>query len=304
MRPGIDPKVDYAFKRLFGSEGALDLLSALLHAVLRPPVGQEIVGLELLNPFNEKEGLDDKLSVVDVKARDRSGRQFNVEMQVVVPRFFPSRVLYYLARLHQSQLQEGEDYRVLRPTLSVCFANRVLFPQLPGFHHTFRLLAEGHEVAFADDLVVHLVELPRFELRAEELTGPLDLWCYFLRHGETLDSEQLPAALDVPPIHQAMEVLAVLSQNDLERERYEARRKIERDQFTLLADALDQGREEGIELGMKKGRAKGALVGRIRLSQRLLSQPPTAEADLYAQSVDQLAALAEQLERQLLPPSP
>ncbi len=86
MVPGIDPKIDYAFKRLFGSEPNQPLLIDLLNAVLQPPPAQRVAALEILNPFNDKEALDDKLSVVDIKARDQSGRQFNVEMQMLALR--------------------------------------------------------------------------------------------------------------------------------------------------------------------------------------------------------------------------
>ena len=34
MKPGIDPKVDYAFKKVFGSVSNTDLLKDLLEAVL------------------------------------------------------------------------------------------------------------------------------------------------------------------------------------------------------------------------------------------------------------------------------
>lgn len=54
-----------------------------LDAVLQPATGQGIESLEILNPFNDKEALDEKLSILDIKARDQSGRQFNVEMQML-----------------------------------------------------------------------------------------------------------------------------------------------------------------------------------------------------------------------------
>src|SRR5438105_5425546 len=128
MIPGIDPKVDYVFKRLFGSEPNLPLPIHLLNAVLQPSSAQRVATLEILNPFNDKEALDDKLSVVDIKARDQSGRQFNVEMQMLPETDFRQRILYYWARLHQQQLHESEAYEELRPTLSICFVNHVLFP--------------------------------------------------------------------------------------------------------------------------------------------------------------------------------
>src|ERR1700689_4241811 len=101
MVPGIDPKVDYAFKRLFGSPHNTRILVSLLHAVLRPAADEEIIELQLLNPFNDKEALDDKLSVVDLKARDQKGQHYTIEMQLVLQRQFTERILYYWARLYQ-----------------------------------------------------------------------------------------------------------------------------------------------------------------------------------------------------------
>jgi hypothetical protein len=75
VRPEIDPKVDYAFKKLFGSESNTDLLSDVLHAVLQPPADRRFVELAILNPFNEKDTTEDKLSVLDIKARDASGHR-------------------------------------------------------------------------------------------------------------------------------------------------------------------------------------------------------------------------------------
>jgi predicted transposase/invertase (TIGR01784 family) len=195
MVPGIDPKIDYAFKRLFGSESNQPLLIHLLNAVLQPAPAERVAALEILNPFNDKATLDDKLSIVDIKARDQSGRQFNVEMQLLAHADFRQRVLYYWARLHQQQLHESEAYGQVRPTISVCFIDRVLFPQLPTHHLHFRLLEPVHQVAFTDDLALHMLELPKFTRSAVELVTPLDAWLYFLRYAEGLDSEALPPAL-------------------------------------------------------------------------------------------------------------
>jgi hypothetical protein len=80
---GIDPKIDFAFKYLFGRDSTRDILIDAVNSVLQPPPGQAVQEAELLNPFNLQETLDDKLSVLDIKARDQAGRQFNVEMQIL-----------------------------------------------------------------------------------------------------------------------------------------------------------------------------------------------------------------------------
>src|SRR5436190_20660815 len=126
---GIDPKVDYAFKHLLGRESTRPILIDVLDKVLDPAPGHHIQDIELLNPFNAKEALDDKLSILDIKARDQAGRQFNVEMQMLDRGYYDKRILYYWAKLHQQQLHEGGEYAKLKPTISINFLNYVLFPR-------------------------------------------------------------------------------------------------------------------------------------------------------------------------------
>ncbi len=53
MLPGIDPKVDVAFKKVFGSEPWRHLTVSLINAVLSPVRWGRMVDLELLNPFTQ-----------------------------------------------------------------------------------------------------------------------------------------------------------------------------------------------------------------------------------------------------------
>ncbi|HQU45503.1 MAG TPA: Rpn family recombination-promoting nuclease/putative transposase, partial [Pirellulales bacterium] len=121
MKTQTDPKVDYAFKHVFGREESKPALVSLLNAVLEPAAGEGIVGLELLNPFNAKAFESAKTCIVDIKARDESGRQFLVEMQMLADEAFRQRALFYWAALYQEQLHQGENWRELRPTIAVCF---------------------------------------------------------------------------------------------------------------------------------------------------------------------------------------
>jgi predicted transposase/invertase (TIGR01784 family) len=303
MVPGIDPKVDYAFKRLFGRETNRALAIHLLNAVLEPPPRERVIDLELLNPFNDKDRLDDKLSILDVKARDQSGRQFNVEMQLLANQYFRQRVPYYWARLHQAQLSEGDAYHRLRPTLSICFMNSPLFPEVPTHHLVFELRDRAHhELVFSGDLAMHILELPKFTKSPAELATPLDVWLYFLRHGERLDAQALPPALAaVAEVQRAMGELLMITQSDLERERYEARLKMQRDISTALAAA----REEGLEQGLEQGRREG-WVRQIHLGQRVLGRALTPAEQLLALPSAELERLAQQLEADLTrakPPS-
>jgi hypothetical protein len=72
---GIDPKVDYAFKHLFGRDATRPILIDLVNNILNLAPAQRIRDIELLNPFNPKEALDDKLSILDITRPDRPAIQ-------------------------------------------------------------------------------------------------------------------------------------------------------------------------------------------------------------------------------------
>jgi predicted transposase/invertase (TIGR01784 family) len=296
MELGIKPTVDYAFKKVFGTEANVPVLMDLLDAVLKPLPAQRIAALEISNPFSDKDALDDKLSILDIKARDQSGRQYNIEMQMLAPQVYPRRVLYYWSVLYSQQLKEGDDYALLKPTISISFVNSVLFPQVADYHLAFQPRCSGHpELIFSEHMSVHLVELPKFHLGPEELNEPLDVWCYFLVHGAHLDPDNLPAALRRPPVQRAMEVLRMLTQSDLERERYQARLKAERDRV-MLTEGI---RAETWEQALGQGLEQGQLLGRIHLCQHLLKLPLTPSAELLSLPLSELQTRAAALEGQL-----
>ncbi|WPL19374.1 PD-(D/E)XK nuclease family transposase [Thiorhodovibrio winogradskyi] len=73
MRHPIDPKIDCVFKALLGSQANRALLIHFLNATLGQDLAGPLTEVEILNPYNEREFLADKLSIVDVKARDQAG---------------------------------------------------------------------------------------------------------------------------------------------------------------------------------------------------------------------------------------
>lgn len=89
--------VDLAFKLMLGSPEHTAVTVHFLNAVLAgaPRIREAVI----LNPFLEKETEDDKLSVLDIKAQDESGRYFNIEMQTSLVAGLPQRLTYYAGRL-------------------------------------------------------------------------------------------------------------------------------------------------------------------------------------------------------------
>jgi hypothetical protein len=79
MTPLFSPKEDLVFKLLFGDERHIDLLSGFLKAVLPLP-GDDLAEISLISPTLPAEFPADKVGILDVQVRTRSGRLIDVEI--------------------------------------------------------------------------------------------------------------------------------------------------------------------------------------------------------------------------------
>jgi predicted transposase/invertase (TIGR01784 family) len=310
MISGIDPRNDYVFKRLCSDEDNALLLVDLLNAVLRFPAGRLVSGVDLLNPFVDKDYAEGKVPILDVRARDDLGRQFLVEMQRKLRGAFAKRLLYYWSGAHAEQLFKGETYELLQPTYLICFIDDTLF-QDSAYHHCFRVYDDTHGVLLCKDLEIHVVELSKFTVPVEALQTPLDRWCYFFKHGTALDPAKLPPTLDNPMIRKAVEVLVKISQAEIERQRAAERLRAQYDYQDSMTSAKvagrqegreegrQEGRQEGIEIGVEIGFEKGTRIGHIQILQKLLGQPETPTAQLRQKPETDLVQLEETLLRLL-----
>ena len=293
MRLGIDPKIDYAFKRVFGSEGNKHILIDLINSVLRLPPAEEVATVQLLNPFSEKDALDDKLSILDIKARDQQGRRFNVEMQMVGRHSLPSRLLYYWSKLYTEQLHKRDDYEKLCPTITICLLNDELLPGATDHHLRFQLVDREHEIVLTNQLDIHLIELPKFRRRLDELGEPLDQWLYFLRHAKGLDPDALPSSLNRQPIHQAVKELKMLTENEIFRQRYEAREKAYRD--AIWAERDQRRRDEELRARDEELRARGEELRAREEELRARGEEFRARGEEFRTREEKLRAREEKL---------
>ena len=72
----LNPRVDFAFKKLFGREENKDILISFINAVV--PENERIVDLVLLDPYNHKQLNLDKLSILDINKIKGSDSNANV----------------------------------------------------------------------------------------------------------------------------------------------------------------------------------------------------------------------------------
>ena len=193
----LNPKTDYAFKKIFGSDASRDILISFLNAILAL-VGEEvIIEVTVLDPrlAPKIEGMKD--TYLDVRVQDQRGRSYIVEMQVLNVEGFEKRVLYNACKAYVNQLGKGDPYHILSEVVAVTITDFTMFPDLGRVVSRFRLRADEDPAICHQDLELVFAELPKFTKAEADLATTLDRWLYFLKTARDLTA--IPRSLAVEP---------------------------------------------------------------------------------------------------------
>jgi predicted transposase/invertase (TIGR01784 family) len=254
---------DFIFKYVFGREENLDILLDFINAVLTDSGFKAVQSVELKNPFNMRSAAYLKESILDIKASDEFGVQYDIEVQIVQEPNFAARSLYYWASLYSNQLQKGHEYDELKPVICINIVDYTIFPHLQKFHNCFVIKhLEDNDVVLSLDLVLHYIELAKFASGDSRLSRWLELM-----QAEGGDTEMTVLIQRDPLIRKAHEEFMRCTQDSEAREIALAREKFQRDKISGIKAAerkgREEGREEGMEEGMEKGMEKGKLEGKF-----------------------------------------
>jgi len=231
MRRQIDPTVDCVFKAILGKEENKNLLIHFLNAILRRTGARRIVEVVIANPYNEREFLESKLSIVDVKATDREGRQYQIEVQRAIHAGLEARMLFTWSALYHGQLGKGQSFLHLRPVIAIWLLRKPLFPDLPAYHIPFGVYNLPHRLQLTDQMAIHVLQVPKWQA-SKGRPDARDRWMYFFKHGRDLDPAAPPTMLQTKEMTQAMNVLAGFSEKEKDYLLYEQRLEAERVELT------------------------------------------------------------------------
>ena len=276
---------DALFKFVFGMEKHEKVAIALLNSLLRLKENEKIKELEFLNPFNVKEYSDEKISIVDTRVKDASGKYYNIELQARFQKSFTKRFAYYLAKLYSSQLNATEEYNRLNPAIGLAILGFNLYPDSERIDEEFVFRNQDCSISLNNIMRMHFVDLTKIaSLKERKKLSEMTLfekWAYlFYNWGEYIKPDT-----DLP--QKLMEVESMKDAIDYAKQANadEAMRQIMLDREAHMINiSLDHGDwyEEGQEsrqpeVDAANARADKAEAGQVQMIKNMLSKGKTKE---------------------------
>ena len=241
----MDPRNDFAFKRVFGAEKHKHIPIDFLNAVFHLENEHQIVSLEFLD-IKQAPHIDArKESTVDVLVEDLSGIKYIVEMQVVKVEGFEKRAQYYAAKTYCEHCCMGGKYSDVKKVMFLAITNYIFFPKKEGYKSDHVILPNDNLSQENDRKNFHFtfVELPKFTKSLEELTTVEDRWYYFLKHAD--ESKNIAQALSEHlAIKDAYAILDRYEWTDEDIQWYEKLTMDDIDAQGIIDAARSAGREE------------------------------------------------------------
>lgn len=282
MKNSLRIVIDFAFKHIFAGNGEISefILIDLLNSILGYSGENEIVKVTYLNPFNDRNRDDEKLSIMDIKVETQRKERIDIEIQINDADDYRKRSLYYWSKLYAEGLKKGNAYFKLKKSIVINILDFELLDETQNYHNIFTVMEEKDKFPLNNDMQIHYIELPKFNDNKDvELMSDLEEWITFIKDYGKDDRKEIIEIIAnrKESIHMAKELADKLSQDEIEYQRYLAREK-------AIMDEISKREYNKMQLDEMKKREKQALE----------SEEKAKEAEQKAKEAEQKAKESEQ----------
>ena len=263
-----DPKEDFIFKMIFGSEENKSILISLLNSILKERPYIKDVKLE--NNEISKIFKDSKSSRLDILAVDDNGIKYDIEMQCRKTKDIPNRAVYYASKLFTKDLKENDDYNKSRVISIWIFAENVTNRKsaISEALMTFQKNKDDDYEILTDNIRIIYLELRKYLINSYNYNDKLTKWVDFLTNPIKLDRN----TVEDKDIGKAIKTLDYISTNDEERLIIDKIIEGRNDFYSAKNIAREEGREEGLKEGKEEGLKEGEKKGKIEIAKNMLKE--------------------------------
>ena len=181
----LDPKNDYVFKRIFGHTGNEEITKNLLQSIIPDKIDE----IELdSNPITEKDLLDDKVGILDIKAKLNKGNvNCDIEMQVADQKDIEKRILFYWSKMYIQTISSGKDYENLKRCIVILITDYDIetLKKIPEYTTKWKIREEKYpKLVLTNVLELYIISLSKAKDATKNKQEALYKWLQFINNPE------------------------------------------------------------------------------------------------------------------------
>ena len=243
----LDLKNDLVFQEVFGKQKNNKITEHFLSLILN----RKITNVNLdLNKRMIGNRIDSKTGRLDIRAEFNDGENCNIELQVAPYEYIDKRMLEYWAMMHTSQIDKGQNYEIIKPSIAILITNFKLkqLLNINKYHTKWNLREETYtDIILTKNMEMHILEIPKIK-EMQIAVDELALWLKFIQNPSNKEVEKIMEKNENKYLKQAMEELAYLSSDPDFKRLVEAREGFLKDQEAFL----EKGKKEQAQEIAKK----------------------------------------------------
>ena len=200
------------------------------------------------NPILEKYLLDDKVGILDIKAKIGDEINCNIEMQMIDKKNIEKRILFYWSKMYNMSIKAGQNYENLEQSIAILITNYELegLKEIKKYITKWNIREEEYQkIILTDVMEIYIIELPKFDKYKQKADNKLNSWVKFIENPEVVDMKE------DKEVSKAKKILEEISKDEHERYLAELRQKYIMDQKAVEDAGFDKGLKVGIEQGKR-----------------------------------------------------
>lgn len=277
---------DVIFKRTLASNDEIsrEILTFILEAV----TGRTYRNVTVTNSESLGRHALDKRHYLDIRAEDEEGNIFNIEMQqAAIGEYDMKRFQGYNYRIVGGQLDKGQSYKNMKPSVQIVFTSEKFRDQLVTEYRQRTSEGEDMEHNLASFYFISLPEIDRIieeKRRTGEKLTNLETVTHIYHNGskraiiDIVDERQKRVVELMEDKYEEstskMDVLDEATLTAYYEEYLEEKYKhyLQSGLEEGLKEGLQQGMQQGIQQGIQQGMQKGVYKEALLKTQRLIKQ--------------------------------
>lgn len=192
------------------------LLCSLLHYR-----EEDIAEIEIKNPINLGNRIDEKTCIFDINILLNNQKQIHLELQVLGQKFWTDRSLCYLCR-NFGKFNAGDNYQQIKHLIQIDILDFDLYKNSKEFYSIYHLANDKSGRIYSDKIALHVLELKKEEYATEEDKAyHIDYWAKLFK--ATTWEELRMLAQEQQVLQSTVETIYRVNADDYVRAELEAR---------------------------------------------------------------------------------